>query len=56
MHQTEIVNLLWYGLESKQYIPIDFRVYDKYTNGKTKNTHCLEMLKLSQFRVFKYSS
>lgn len=47
-----LVNLLWYGLNSEQYVPIDYRIYDKDSDGKTKNTHCLEMLNLSQNRGF----
>ncbi len=45
-----LVNLLWYGLNTEQYVPVDYRIYDKNCDGKTKNTHCLEMLKLSQSR------
>ena len=28
-----VVSLLWYGLESKRYIPIDYRVYNKDDDG-----------------------
>ncbi|QHS27336.1 hypothetical protein GW537_08895 [Piscirickettsia salmonis] len=31
-----LVNLVWYGLERQHSIPIDYRVYDKDTDGKTK--------------------
>ncbi len=47
-----LVNLLWYGLNSEQYVPVDYRTYDRNSDGKTKNTHCVEMLKLSQSRSF----
>ncbi len=47
-----LVNLLWYGLNSEQYVPVDYRIYDRNSDGKTKNTHCIEMLKLSQNRGF----
>lgn len=39
-----LVNLLWHDLESKESLPVDYRVYDKGTDGKTKNTHFCEML------------
>lgn len=45
-----LVNLLWHGLESEESIPIDYRVYDKDTDGKTKNDHFREMLKLAKTR------
>lgn len=45
-----LVNLLWHGLESEASIPIDYRVYDKETDGKTKNTHFTEMLSLAKSR------
>ena len=45
-----LVNLLWYGLASKEAIPVDYRVYDKDTDGKTKNEHFREMLKLAKSR------
>jgi hypothetical protein len=45
-----LVNLLWYGLEQKTSIPIDCRVYDKPIDGKTKNHHFCDMLKLAKQR------
>ena len=45
-----LVNLLWYGLESTESVPVDYRVYDKATDGKTKNDHFREMLKLAKDR------
>lgn len=45
-----LVNLLWYGLEDKDFIPVDYRVYDKDTDGKTKNDHFRDMLKLAKDR------
>lgn len=45
-----LVNLLWHGLEQHQSIPIDYRVYDKDSDGKTKNTHFCEMLSLAKSR------
>ncbi|QGP55947.1 hypothetical protein PsalMR5_03422 [Piscirickettsia salmonis] len=54
LHVTEgvgLVNLVWYGLERQHSIPIDYRVYDKDTDGKTKNDHFREMLKLGKTEV-----
>lgn len=45
-----LVNLLWHGLDSTESVPIDYRIYDKPTDGKTKNTHFCEMLKLAKQR------
>ncbi|WP_077216692.1 transposase, partial [Piscirickettsia litoralis] len=45
-----LVNFVWYGLDSAASIPIDYRVYDKETDGKTKNEHFREMLKLGKSR------
>lgn len=45
-----LVNLLWHGLKTETSIPIDYRVYDKPVDGKTKNEHFCEMLKLAKKR------
>ncbi|MBL9029331.1 MAG: transposase [Caedimonas sp.] len=45
-----LVNLVWHGLESEDFIPVDYRVYDKDTDGKTKNDHFRDMLKLAKDR------
>ncbi len=45
-----LVNLLWHGLETSESIPVDYRVYDRETDGKTKNTHFCDMLKLAKAR------
>ena len=48
-----LVNLLWYGLEQEESIPIDYRIYDKDGDGKTKNSHFCDMLKLAKGRGIK---
>lgn len=45
-----LVNLVWYGQESEAYVPVDYRVYDKDTDGKTKNEHFRGMLSLAKSR------
>ena len=45
-----LVNLLWHGCDSSTSVPIDYRIYDKPTDGKTKNTHFCEMLKMAKNR------
>jgi len=45
-----LVNLLWYGLEQETSVPIDYRIYDKESDGKTKNNHFCEMLSLAKSR------
>lgn len=46
----DLVNLLWHGLEEATSIPIDYRIYDKTTDGKTKNSHFCDMLSLAKAR------
>lgn len=45
-----LVNLVWYGINEEQAIPVDYRIYDKETDGKTKNTHFCDMLSLAKSR------
>lgn len=45
-----LINLLWHGLEQEISVPVDYRIYDKDTDGKTKNTHFCEMLSLAKSR------
>lgn len=45
-----LINLLWYGLEEESSVPIDYRIYDKNTDGKTKNSHFCDMLSLAKAR------
>ncbi len=45
-----LVNLLWHDLTTVELIPIDYRIYDKDSDGKTKNTHFSEMLELAKKR------
>ena len=46
-----LLNLLWHDTSNENSIPIDYRLYDKETDGKTKNTHFCEMLKLAKKRM-----
>ena len=48
-----VLNLVWHGLETEQTIPVDYRIYDKDTDGKTKNTHFCDMLSLAKSRGLK---
>jgi len=43
-----MVNLLYYNTRDEQSIPVDYRIYDKATDGKTKNNHFCDMLSLSK--------
>jgi hypothetical protein len=45
-----LVNLLWYDLSKKESVPVDYRIYAKDSDGKTKNTHFCEMLSLAKKR------
>jgi hypothetical protein len=44
--------LLWTN-DSKEHIPVDYRIYDKDTDGKTKNQHLQDMIVLAKNRGFK---
>lgn len=45
-----LINLLWHGCDSENSIPVDYRIYDKETDGKTKNSHFCDMLSLAKNR------
>ena len=45
-----LINMLMYGLDSQESVPIDYRIYNRNTDGKTKNTHFCDMLKLAKLR------
>ncbi len=45
-----LINLLWHGLESESSVPIIYQIYNKDTDGKTKNTHFCDMLSLAKSR------
>lgn len=44
-----LVNLLW--SDGKKFLPVDYRVYRKEEDGKTKNDHFLDMLKRAKKRA-----
>jgi len=48
-----LTNLVWHGLKSNLSLPVDFRVYNPDEEGKTKNDHFQEMIKLSVNRGIK---
>jgi len=43
--------LLWTGKDN-EHIPVDYRVYDKDTDGKTKNQHFQDMIRSALHRGF----
>lgn len=46
-----LVTLLWYS--HYQHIPIDYRLFDPKTDGKSRNDHLLDMVKTAKLRGFK---
>jgi len=42
-----MTNLVWHGIESKTTVPVDFRMYAPEEDGKTKNDHFREMVKIA---------
>jgi len=47
-----LVNLLWTGNDGEEYIPVDYRIYNKEFDDKTKNHHFRDMLKRAKNRGF----
>ena len=47
-----LVNLLWTGSLGEEYIPVDYRVYKKEFDDKTKNDHLQDLLKRAKDRGF----
>lgn len=48
-----LVNLIWRDYQGDEFIPIDYRIYDKPTDDKTKNEHVCDMLNLVKQRGVK---
>lgn len=48
-----MLNLLHYNSINDQSVPLDYRIYDKDTDGKTKNDHFCEILTLAKERGFR---
>jgi putative transposase len=46
-----LLTLLW--TDGERYIPIDYRIYDKVRDGKTKNDHFRDLLAVAHERGFK---
>jgi hypothetical protein len=44
----DLVTLLW--TDSSEHIPVDYRIYAPLTDGKTKNQHFQEMIRLASHR------
>lgn len=51
-----MVNAIWHNIESGEYVPVDFRIYDKNSDNKTKNDHFREMLSLAVSRQLNVST
>jgi len=45
-----LTSLLWTGTSNSDHLPVDYRLYDPATDGKTKNQHFQEMAKTASFR------
>lgn len=45
-----LVNILW--TQGKQFVPIDYRIYQKQNDDKTKNNHFQDMLQRAKQRDF----
>ena len=50
-----MVNTVWQDVNNKEHIPVDFRIYNKSEDGKTKNDHFREMLRQSIKRRINFS-
>lgn len=47
----DLINMVW--TKDNKHIPVDFRIYSKTTDGKTKNDHFRDMVLLSVHRKMK---
>lgn len=47
-----LTTLLWTQESNQDHIPVDYRLYDPDTDGKTKNQHFQEMAKTAAWRGF----
>ena len=45
------MNLIWYGINEWQVIPVYYRFYDKETGGKSNNNHFCDMLSLANISI-----
>ena len=45
-----LLNLIFYNRDTQDYLPVDYRVYDKESDGKSKNDHFRDMLSLAKQR------
>lgn len=45
-----MVNMLWHGIKSDIFMPINYRIYDKDTHGKTNSSHFRDKLSSAKFR------
>lgn len=52
VNEIDLVNLLLTSDEEREYIPVDYRIYNKDIDGKTKNDHFCDMLKRAKNRGF----
>ena len=50
-----LINLILHGCKQQESIPVDDRIYDKDTDGKTKNSHFCDMLALAKKRCISRS-
>ena len=48
-----LVNLLHYEIKRQQKMPVDYRIYDKKSDGKNKNKHFRQMLRIAKLRGMK---
>ena len=50
-----MVNTVWNDVNNKEHVPVDFGIYNKSEDGKTKNDHFREMLRQSIKRGINFS-
>jgi len=48
-----MVTMVWCSQQDGEYLSVDFCIYDKESDGKTKNSHFRDMLKMAKVRGFK---
>ena len=50
-----MVNAVWKDIKGDEHVPVDFRIYNKGSDGKTKNDHFREMFKQAIAREVNFS-
>lgn len=54
IHGIDIINLGYYNPDTDKFYPLDYRIYSKKTDGKTKTEHAMEMIQAAVYRGVRF--